>query len=1356
MKKLRVLANLSGLQKGLALTAAAAVMAIPGMTAYAGGGAGSQPGDGTTPITVSTQWAYQDNNNGAFGGYDMASIYAAFGAMGVTMLPSGIAKAQAAMTEANTNCLNRFNESHPDQAGQGNCRVVSVGTMTGPNRQFSGMVHHTKNDWMNAWANTVVGNVYSNHGVQYTTNAPFFDQPGTSVNTLADQYTNDSTTIVVIMLNQYEPRPADIPPAPPTKDVPAGTNADSMQHDQVIKTGTGTGGKQLAFTDYIDPAGQDYRIVAQRVEDRTTGQDISAQFDFDTANGSRPAGDQAHATWKGGDLPNEHEFWYTLTLRTLKPEISRIKDHGEVHWKGTSKEQTERTPEREFPTWRPNPDKSWIFREPTTGKWQAVIDPGKTNGTGADDHTFLDGDKVGGVVNGTVDPGLIEAPAKFQLTDDWSAAEYLVDQEGGAAAMRVYEADGVAGPDGHYRQSDVADIINQGRDVTSLFDISMQGSKAVATAKPAYLAKLKGMARPLQVTLLVPFTINFADGKGAEQVRKDAGKQPGDELTFCQASAGSAARFTNKGSETVNDQEVPTNEPQICGYVPPVSKDVIGESSEGGDQSSVNGKTVYPGQKVEYQLDTQPKLPANLAYGVRSVSFTDSYDAFLKVDKQTLELMDLGAGKVIPKSKYTTKWDDSRHLVVMTITDSGLIGQWRAAANPRIQLRFEGTVSADAPADHKIGNQWMLTLNNSITPSNIVFNTPPDFTPGKQDVSSKDKTVSIDGKTLLLGDTGVYRVTMDAHQTGQAYKVWRLGIVDDYDERYLQIDQTRIEVVGSDGKDYTKAFNIRVLDGVVYAFARTVDTPVPAIGETLKGDPQPEDLKAYAESQHHDPLKDPAIDQSLLGREYELVMPYKVIKVSDGYTVKNTATQIINGSSKVTNTVSNPLKPINPSKDVVVKVNGESANGHSIYKDSLFLYQLDSSILPANRAYAQVDQWRIEDQLDPSVDQYTGQWAVYAARDLYQDGRVLAAKGDRIAGSGFDSTALGGALFELAQDPGGKVTIQATARYRDLVGRSGEREAGWRVFLQCKRIKTTERHENRFTEYYNDKTLPSNIVWTKTPDMTPSIAIEKWDRKSGWPAGDRDDPKDALHMDGDTEIVFTITNTSKTDPDTGKGALYRAKDLKLEDSTIVGDGTVVDISYPDGWDSLVLKPGESVDVHGMLKGVTSRHTDRAKVTGKPLTPCPVEGPKDPFGDPKPGKPSTPQGTVAIDGVTYCEDTPVESNVDDWNGLRESLAVTGADAAGIVVAALVLALGGVALLIVRRCTSRPSDQDAPSLRAAAGSADGHRPWRENLAGHKAQPRPGNDSSASGPTRHQADESRGMTIGRSKQSDGTSVR
>ena len=103
-----------------------------------------------------------------------------------------------------------------------------------------------------------------------------------------------------------------------------------------------------------------------------------------------------------------------------------------------------------------------------------------------------------------------------------------------------------------------------------------------------------------------------------------------------------------------------------------------------------------------------------LAYGVRNVVLTDTYDQYLQPDKQTLELMDLNTGKVIPKSAYATKWDDAKHLAQATISDQSLLASWKAGGNPRIQLRFEGTVSKSAPTDHKVDNQWMLTLNNSI------------------------------------------------------------------------------------------------------------------------------------------------------------------------------------------------------------------------------------------------------------------------------------------------------------------------------------------------------------------------------------------------------------------------------------------------------------------------------------------------------------------------------------------------------------------------------------------------------------------------------------------------------------------
>lgn len=471
--------------------------------------------------------------------------------------------------------------------------------------------------------------------------------------------------------------------------------------------------------------------------------------------------------------------------------------------------------------------------------------------------------------------------------------------------------------------------------------------------------------------------------------------------------------------------------------------------------------------------------------------FTDRYDQYLTPDKQTVEMMDLTNGKVVPKSKYTTKWDDENHLFQLTVTDGELIGQWRAGGSPRIQVRFEGTVSEDAPTDHKVNNKWVLTLNNSITPSNEVFNIPPKFDPSKEDNQSAeqgDPTVSIDGKTLLLGDTGNYVINLDLTQKDQAYKVWRAGVVDDFDDEYLKILASDVEILDENGTDVTSKFNVAIQDGVLYAFAKTVDTEIPATGETVPGDPQPTDLKAYSEltDEDYDPLSDPSIDQSLLGHTYKVVMPYEVIKVDDGYVVENTATQIVNDLSKQTNTVSNPLKPINPSKDVTIEVGGDSANGQSVYLGSTFLYQLDSSILPADRAYPEVSEWGIDDQLDPTYDVLTGQWAVYASRDLYRDGQVIAAKGAMIAGSGFDSSALGGDMFTAQLDPAtGKVTIESTDLYRSLVSADTAHEQGWRAYIQVKRVMVTDRHENVFTERYNGKTLESNLVWTKTPDMTP-------------------------------------------------------------------------------------------------------------------------------------------------------------------------------------------------------------------------------------------------------------------------------
>jgi adhesin isopeptide-forming family sspB-C2 type protein len=913
-------------------------------------------------------------------------------------------------------------------------------------------------------------------------------------------------------------------------------------------------------------------------------------------------------------------------------------------------------------TWTPVVDKSWIKKN-TAGQWASAIDPSKSNKTGADNQTFLDGDTVAATVNGLVPANLGEAPDTLTFVDDYAHVDYLVDPI--VSGIRVYAKDVT-----DTSKSSVADILTSGTDVTSMFSVTHSGTKITVTAKPAYLKTLANLAKGKQITTLIPFTVNYANGGGAKQVRTDFGKAAGDEVTFCvnpdQGKAGSQ-KLVNASTETIQQGTAESNQPGICGYVPPVKKTVVSEASEGGDQSDINGKGVMPGQKVEYELQTSPQLPASLAYGITKVQVTDQYDEYVTASKQTLEITDLGTGRVIPKSAYTTTWNDAKHSFVAAFSDAYVQANWNAGSNPRILVRFEATVNTDAPVTKTFDNQWDLDLNTSITPSNIVSNRPQDPKPTKQDTQD-DASINIDGQTALLGDTLVYRLNLDASDLkDSAYLVKRLGMVDDYDNEYLKALTDEVKVLDAQGNDVTTKFNIQDKDGVLYAFFKTVDTLIPATGETVKGNPQPSDLKAYStkkldqkaynkQTDDYETVYDSAIDQKVLGQDYQIVLPVTVKKVTDGYTVKNQATQITNNQSKVTNTVTNPLKEINPKKDVVVNVGDESANNKSIYLNHTFLYGLDSSTIPANRAYPKVTEWSLTDDYDQSHDQYTGQWAVYATQDVLDaSGTVVAKTGDMLASSSTTTPGAHNDWFEFTEK-NGVFNLKATQTYLDLVSTNNKQEQSWRLYVQMNRIKTGN-VVNSFDETLNGVLRHSNTVKTHTPDTTPSIDLEKFDVKSGLKKGDRDKTSQALTVTGDTKIGFKITNT-------GKETLGK---IKLTDKTIAGSGTVKNIKYPKNWDKLELKPGESVTLFGILTGITEgdNHTDEAVISGTPKESCAVQD-KTPFDGITP-EPST--GT--------CDSAPVTDR-DLWHGKRKTppvpLPLTGVDAGRILL--ITMLTGGI--------------------------------------------------------------------------------
>lgn len=404
----------------------------------------------------------------------------------------------------------------------------------------------------------------------------------------------------------------------------------------------------------------------------------------------------------------------------------------------------------------------------------------------------------------------------------------------------------------------------------------------------------------------------------------------------------------------------------------------------------------------------------------------------------------------------------------------------------------------------------------------------------------------------------------------------------------------------------------------------------------------------------------------------------------------------------------NPLQPLNPVKHLALHVGKLADNGTTVWNHSRFLYAADSTILSADRAVRTPSSWTITDQLNPNVDRPTGQWAIYSTTPLVITGHKLPA-GVRLAGSNYTtplSWKLDTPLFTMTASRAGLVRVEATALMLRLAGQQ-QGKVGWRFYLQVERVQPVEHQTNTVEETLNHAHAASNTVWSRTPRSQATLHIVKWDEASGRKDGDRNSPQEALELKPGAHplLAFTITNTSSVDPVTHVGPLFRAKDLKLDDQTIVGSGIATRFAYPKNWQTLVLKPGESVTVHATVEGIMGIHTDRARVTGVPLIPCPAQD-TTPFNKTskhktivnpatktantpgKTGKAATANAATAggpangaanSETAGLCQTAPVTSNTDDWNA-RIHLELPHTGAASMPIAAVMILLCGLAATV----------------------------------------------------------------------------
>lgn len=244
-------------------------------------------------------------------------------------------------------------------------------------------------------------------------------------------------------------------------------------------------------------------------------------------------------------------FYLTGTIKKGATEGKKIQLTNKAYEKWNN--ETRPTNEPPVFVWTPNPNKAWAMK--VGGKWRLTVDPTKSDKVGGDDKYYRLGDEVAAVISGTLPTGLGRVP-EIAWTDDFANVDSILDLKD-TSNIKVYEQDTT-----DEANASVNDLNKTGRDVTDQFDITAEGTKVTVSAKDSYEAAQKDLKTAKQISVVIPFDVNFDTVKLLESY----GKAEGDELNTCADPKGDD--LDNKGGQTVGGSTVDTNTPKICVTVP--------------------------------------------------------------------------------------------------------------------------------------------------------------------------------------------------------------------------------------------------------------------------------------------------------------------------------------------------------------------------------------------------------------------------------------------------------------------------------------------------------------------------------------------------------------------------------------------------------------------------------------------------------------------------------------------------------------------------------------------------------------------------------------------------------------------
>nr|WP_263850774.1 SspB-related isopeptide-forming adhesin [Ligilactobacillus salivarius] len=574
---------------------------------------------------------------------------------------------------------------------------------------------------------------------------------------------------------------------------------------------------------------------------------------------------------------------------------------------------------------------------------------------------------------------------------------------------------------------DSAKVLENGKDVTSEYDLTNKDGKVVATRKDA--AKTPSG----KAVLVTTFTIN----NGIEN----------------------ATALHNKGSVTVDSitDEVPDT--PIVVFTPKAHKDVeLGGDVKGDTENSVDGSLILNGSVVTYPITTSD-LPAERAEDITKRVVKDTLDknaefvgfkAWIENDKGELE--DVTSHYKLDKNGQDLTFTEDSYLLGLYNKDKS-----KQTHTPIIDL----VVKAKGDAQ-KITNKATVLTNDNVTETNEVsVDTPAKPTPTK--VDKNEKGVNIDGKNVLPGSVNNYELTMDLAKF-KGIKVTDQDLakgfyfVDDYPEEALDVDPQTFTYKTVDGKT-VKGLSAKVYQSLSEV-PENVATALKANGITPSG--------AFVLISADDPAQ--------FFKDYvetgTTIIVNAPMKVKEGFAGKyqNKAWQLTFGQGEATDIVSNNVPKIDPKKDIVISAdNRTSLNNHTIELGQNFDYLLKGGILDKDQGH-DIYEYKWVDDYDENHDQYNGQFIAPLTVDVtLKDGTVLKVGTDisNHVSQNID-TKTGSVEFSVDKDFLDKVDFDRSGFAADIL-------------MSVKRIKAGE-VDNTYTNIINSQKFGSNTVHSTTPE----------------------------------------------------------------------------------------------------------------------------------------------------------------------------------------------------------------------------------------------------------------------------------